>query len=91
MDLQLFCYTLIEGQNNHHKWFASQRISSIEELETVPAGTYPIASHHQLHERERHGRRKHLMIFGERTREGDCQSGKHWNCFKGNIEKTSER
>ena len=31
------------------------------------------------------------MIFLERTREGHCQSDKHWNCFRGNGGETSER
>ena len=29
--------------------------------------------------------------FIEKMREGHCQSDKHWSCFKGNIEETSER
>ena len=31
------------------------------------------------------------MIFLERTREGYCQSDKHWNCFKSNAGETSVR
>ena len=31
------------------------------------------------------------MIFLKRTREGHCQSGEHWNRFKGNVGETSER
>ena len=31
------------------------------------------------------------MIFIERTRKGHRQSDEHWNRFKGNGQKTSER
>ena len=31
------------------------------------------------------------MTFLERTREGHHQSDEHWNHFKGDIDKTSER
>ena len=31
------------------------------------------------------------MIFIERTRKGHRQSDEHWNRFKGNVQKTSER
>ena len=38
----------VEGrQSNHHRWLASQKISSVEELETLPAGTKPRTSHHR--------------------------------------------
>ena len=32
---------------NSHKWIASQKIWSVEKLETLPAGTKPRTSHHQ--------------------------------------------
>ena len=35
------------GQSNPHKWLASRKIWSVEELETLPAGTKPRASHHR--------------------------------------------
>ena len=31
------------------------------------------------------------MIFLERTREDSRLSDEHWNCFKGDVEETSER
>ena len=31
------------------------------------------------------------MVFSERTRGGRRQSDEHWNCFKGNVGKTSGR
>ena len=31
------------GKSNHHKWLASQKIRSVKELETLPAGTEPRA------------------------------------------------
>ena len=33
---------------NPHKWLASQKIWCVEELETLPAGTKPMTSHHWL-------------------------------------------
>ena len=45
-------------QSNHHKWFASRKIRSVEELETLPAGTKPRASHHRPPGGERRGKRK---------------------------------
>ena len=51
----------------------------------------PRTSHHQSPGGERHGKRKHLVHFSERMREGNCYSDKNWNCFKGNIGDTSKR
>ena len=48
-------------------------------------------SHQQLSGGEKHEKRKFLMIFLERTREGHQQSDEHWNHFKGNARETSER
>ena len=33
----------VTGKSNHHKWLASQKIRSVKELETLPAGTEPRA------------------------------------------------
>ena len=33
-------------QSNPHNWLASQKILSVEKLETIPAGTKPRTSHH---------------------------------------------
>ena len=74
-----------------HKQLDSQKIWNVEELETLPAGTKPRTSHHQSPRAERHRKRKHETIFFERTREGHCQSDEHWNHFKVNAGKTSER
>ena len=78
-------------QSNHYKWHASQRILCVEELETLRVGTKPRTAHHWMPEGERHGKRKHSMIFLERMREGHRQSDEHWDCFKGNVGKTAER
>ena len=45
----------------------SLKIWSVEELETLPAGVKPRTSQ-QWYGGERHGKRKHLMIFLERSR-----------------------
>ena len=54
---------------------------SVEELETLSAGTKPRVSHHRLPGRERHGKRKGSMIFLERMTAGHHQS----DLFKGNT------
>ena len=59
---------------------------SVEELETLPAGTKPRASGG-----ERRRKKTRSTIFIERTREGHCQSDQHWNCLKSNAEVTSEK
>ena len=64
---------------------SSRKISNAEELETLPAGTKPRASHHRSPGGERRGKRKRYTIFLERTREGHCQSDERWSCFKGNV------
>ena len=64
---------------------------SVGELQTLPVGTKPRKPHYQSPGWERCGKRKHLTIFVERTRDGHHQSNKHLNCFKGNIGETSER
>ena len=61
------------GQSSHYKRFASWKIWSVEELETVPAGTKWRTSHHDRLE-ERHGKKKCSTIFHEKTREGHQQS-----------------
>ena len=60
-------------QSNPHKWLDSRKIRSVEELETLPAGTKPRTSHHRSPGEERRGKRK--------------QSDEDWNYFKGNVGK----
>ena len=60
---------------------------SVEELETLPAGT---SQGHTIDRLEKRGTENSTTFF-ERTREGDCQSGERWNYFKGNADVTSER
>ena len=78
-------------QSHPHKWLASRKIWSVEELETLPAGTQPRPSHHRLPGGQRRGKRKRYTILLERTREGHRQSDEHWNYFKGKFGETSER
>ena len=74
------------GQCNHHRQLASQKILSVEELETLPVDTKPKTSHHRSPWEERRRKRKRSTIFLERTRKGHHrQWDQHWNCFKGNI------
>ena len=35
-------------QSNQHKWLASQKIFSVKDLKTLPAGKEPRTSHHKL-------------------------------------------
>ena len=79
------------GQSNHHRRLASQKIRSVEELETLPAGTKPRISHHRSPGGERRRKKKRSMIFLERTWKGHRQSVQHWNGFQGNIGETPER
>ena len=51
----------------------SRKISSAEELETLPAGTKPRTPHHRSPGGERRGERKRSTIFLERTRKGHRQ------------------
>ena len=81
----------LAGKINHHKLLASWKLWSVEELETLSLSTKPMTSHHWSSGGERHGKRKRLTIFVERTREGHRQWDKHWNCYKGNVGKTAER
>ena len=79
------------GQSNPHKWLASRKIWSVEELETLPAGTKPRTSHHRSPGGERRGKRKRYTIFLKRRSDGHRQSDEHCDCFKGNVGETSER
>ena len=79
------------GWSHPHKWLASRKIWSVEELETLPAGTQPRPSHHRLPGGERRGKRKRYTTLLERMREGRRQSDEHWNYFKGKFGETSER
>ena len=54
-------------------------------------GAKPRTSHYWSPGGGRCRKRKCSMIVLERTRKGYGQSGKHWNCFKGNVGETSER
>ena len=81
----------IGRQSNPHKWLASWKICSAEELETLPVGTKPRTSHHRSPGGEGCGKKKHETIFLERTRKGHHQSGEHWNHFEGDTGETSER
>ena len=49
------------GHNNHHRRVASRKILSVEELETLPAGTKPRTSHHRSPGGEREGRREEAL------------------------------
>ena len=67
------------------------KISFIEELETLPAGTKPGTSHHRSPVGEMCRKRKRLTISLEMTREGHRQSDEQWKRYKGNFGKTPER
>ena len=69
----------------------SANLTSVEKLKTLPAYTKPRTSHHWPPGGERHGKRKRLMSFPERMKEGHRQSDEHWNHFKGNLGETSDR
>ena len=57
----------IEQQvGNHHMWLASRKIWSVEELETLPAGTKPRTSHHRSPGGERREKSKRWTIFLDR-------------------------
>ena len=79
------------GQNNHHKWFASRKIWSVEELETLPAGPKPRTSHNWSPTREELKQSKRLTIVFERLKKSHRQSDEHWDCLKGDSVETSER
>ena len=56
-------------QSNPHKRSASWKVWSVEELETLPAGTKPRIPHPWWPTGERHGNGKHSMMITERMRE----------------------
>ena len=49
-------------QSNHHKWLACLKISSVEELETLPAGRKPRTPYHRSLREEKHRTTKCSMI-----------------------------
>ena len=53
---------------------SSRKTRSVEELETLPAGTKPMASRQRSPGGERRGKRKRETIFLERIKEGHRQS-----------------
>ena len=55
-------------------WLTSQKISSVEELETLPAGTEPRKSHHRHDWRREAWKEKALDDFLERRRMGHHQA-----------------
>ena len=81
----------LAGKISPHKWLASWKLWSVEELETLSASTKPMTPHHRSSGGERHGKRKRSTIFLEKTRKGHRQWDKHWNCYKGNVGGTAER
>ena len=81
----------LAGKATLHKWLASRKISSVDKLQTLPAGTKPMTSHRRSPGGERRGKRKRSTIFLERPREGHRQSDEHWSRFKGNVGEISER
>ena len=50
---------------------------NVEELETLPEGTKPVASYHRSYGRKRHKQWKGSPIFTGRAREGHRQSDEH--------------
>ena len=50
---------------------------NVEELETLPEGTKPMASHHRSYGGKRHKQGKGSPIFIRRAREGHRQSDEH--------------
>ena len=80
--LLLSASSATEGSVNHHKCLASRKIWSLEELETTCGHkAKDITSHHELPGGERHGKRKHSILFLERMREGHCQSDETLEMF----------
>ena len=59
-------------------WLASLKTYSVEELETLHAGTKPRAPHHWSPGGQMHRKRKHSRVFLERMKKGHRQSGTHW-------------
>ena len=59
--------------------------------DTIPTGTKPRTSHYRSPGGESRAKRKRSTIFLERTRKGHRHSDEHWNRFRGNVGKTSER
>ena len=47
--------TDLAGKSNPHKWLVSRKIGSVEELETLAAGTKPRTLHHRSPGGERRG------------------------------------
>ena len=62
-----------------------------QEVTVRPHMPKPGTSHEESPGGERRRERKCSTTFLERTREGRCQSGEHWNRLKGNFGETSER
>ena len=62
----------------------------VEDLETLPNGTKPVTSYQQSPCRgsrwEKNWKRQRSIIDAGRVRQRCCQSGKHRDCFKDNIE-----
>jgi len=77
-------------QNAENERWASDTTWGHKAKDISPAIVWKI-SHQKLSGGEKHEKRKCLMIFLERTREGHQQSDEHWNHFKGNARETSER
>ena len=75
----------LAGKASH----ASRKIWSVEELETLPAGTKPRTSHHQSPGREV-WKEEALDIFLEWTWESHCQSNKDLGLFQRWFGETSE-
>ena len=78
---------LPSGQSNPHKWLASQKIWSVEELETLAAGTKPRTSHNRSPEErgvERERARRSSLKGRERAivrRTLEPFQGRRWGNF----------
>ena len=75
----------LAGKSNQHKWLASSKIWSVEGLETLNACTELSTWHHWLLRGERSRKRKHCVIFFERSRKDRHQSDQQWNCLGANC------
>ena len=65
----------LREKRNRPKWLAPRGgISSVEELETLPAGKKPRIPHHRSPGGERHKKRNHSMMFLERAIKGRRQT-----------------
>ena len=80
-------FTISGGIRGRAFTLSSSPSRSVEELETLPAGTKPRTPHHRSPGGERHRKKEALDDLSRKDERGSSSVRRTWNCFKTTLEK----